>query len=56
MMAARRATRADQRSVTVIGAGIVGMCCAAYLQRDGHHVTVIDRVGPGEATSFGNAG
>lgn len=55
-MAASRATGTDQRGVTVIGAGIVGMCCAAYLQREGLHVTVVDRVGPGEATSFGNAG
>lgn len=42
--------------ITVLGAGIVGICCASYLQRDGHHVTVIDRGPPGEGTSFGNAG
>ena len=29
--------------VTVIGAGIVGICCAVQLQRDGHEVTLIDR-------------
>lgn len=44
------------RNVTVVGAGIVGLCCAAYLQRDGHQVTVVDRGPPGEGTSFGNAG
>jgi D-amino-acid dehydrogenase len=44
------------KHITVLGAGIVGMCCAAYLQRDGHQVTVIDRGPPGEGTSFGNAG
>ncbi len=44
------------RDVTVIGAGIVGICCALYLQRDGHAVTLIDRDGPGEGTSYGNAG
>ncbi len=44
------------RDVTVLGAGIVGVCCAAYLQRDGHRVTVIDRGEPGQGTSFGNAG
>lgn len=44
------------RNVTVLGAGIVGMCCAAYLQRDGHQVTVVDRGPPGEGTSYGNAG
>ena len=41
---------------TVLGAGIVGMCCALHLQRDGHLVTVIDRLPPGEGTSSGNAG
>lgn len=44
------------RSITVFGAGIVGLCCASYLQRDGHQVTIVDRGEPGEATSFGNAG
>ncbi len=41
---------------TIIGAGIVGMSTAAFLQKTGHDVTVIDRVGPGEGCSFGNAG
>ena len=43
-------------TATVIGAGIIGICCACYLQRAGFAVTVVDRLGPGEATSFGNAG
>ena len=42
--------------VTIIGAGIVGICCACYLQRAGFTVTIFDRLGPGEATSFGNSG
>ncbi len=42
--------------VTVIGAGIVGVCCAAWLQRDGCRVTVIDRDEPGRGASYGNAG
>ncbi|SHK04028.1 D-amino-acid dehydrogenase [Roseomonas rosea] len=42
--------------IAVIGNGIVGSCCAAWLQRDGHQVTFIDPLGPAEATSFGNAG
>ena len=42
--------------VTVIGAGVVGLCCARWLQRGGHDVTVIDPVAPGESCSFGNAG
>ncbi len=32
------------------------MSAAAFLQREGHDVTVVDRVGPGEGCSFGNAG
>ena len=40
----------------VIGAGIVGVCCAAFLQRQGRRVVIVDRLPPGEATSFGNAG
>lgn len=43
-------------NTTIIGAGIVGMSTAAFLQKQGHQVTVIDRVGPGEGCSFGNAG
>ncbi|MBL8791442.1 MAG: FAD-binding oxidoreductase [Rhizobiales bacterium] len=43
-------------TTTIIGAGIVGMSTAAFLQRAGHDVTIIDRVGPGEGCSFGNAG
>jgi len=42
------------RHVAVIGAGIVGVCTALYLQHDGHRVTLIDRLGPGEGTSKGN--
>jgi D-amino-acid dehydrogenase len=43
-------------AVGVVGAGIVGMSCACYLRRAGFEVTVVDRLGPGEATSYGNAG
>jgi D-amino-acid dehydrogenase len=32
------------------------MSCARWLQRDGHKITVIDPVPPGESCSFGNAG
>jgi D-amino-acid dehydrogenase len=42
--------------IAVIGHGIVGTCTAAWLQRDGHAVTFIDPLGPGDACSFGNAG
>ncbi len=47
--------RAGQgRRVAVIGAGIVGVCAALSLQRDGFQVTLIEREGPGEGASFGN--
>ncbi len=42
-------------SVLVIGAGVVGISCAMFLQRAGFAVSVIDRVGSGESCSFGNA-
>jgi D-amino-acid dehydrogenase len=42
--------------VVVIGAGIVGLACAAYLQRDGRKVVMLDPGGPGEGASYGNAG
>jgi len=42
--------------VFVIGAGIVGISCAISLQRDGHDVVLIDKVGPCAGASFGNAG
>lgn len=40
----------------VIGAGIVGTCCALALQRDGYGVTLLDPATPGEGASKGNAG
>jgi len=42
--------------VTVIGAGIVGICSALQLQRRGFQVTLLDRKPPATETSFGNAG
>ncbi|MFN0185901.1 MAG: NAD(P)/FAD-dependent oxidoreductase [Aquabacterium sp.] len=44
------------RSAIVVGAGIVGICCGIELQRRGWTVTVIDRLDPGQACSWGNAG
>jgi len=43
-------------SIHVLGAGIVGISCALELQRRGYPVTLLDRRGPGEETSSGNAG
>src|SRR5437763_2150072 len=44
------------RRVRVIGAGIVGLCTALWLQRDGHRVFLVEPGTPGEGASFGNAG
>jgi len=44
------------KHVIVLGAGIVGVCCALELQRRGLTVTLVDRQEPGMETSLGNAG
>jgi D-amino-acid dehydrogenase len=46
----------EAKRVAVIGAGIVGVCVASYLQRDGRSVFLIEAGNPGEGASFGNAG
>jgi D-amino-acid dehydrogenase len=46
----------DDKTVLVIGAGIVGVASACFLQRAGYDVAVIDPDPPGEGASFGNAG
>jgi D-amino-acid dehydrogenase len=40
----------------VVGAGIIGTCCALALQREGYTVMLFDPAGPGEGASKGNAG
>ena len=42
--------------VVVVGAGMVGVSAALWLQESGHEVTLVDRDAPGRATSYGNAG
>ncbi|MBV6274369.1 FAD-dependent oxidoreductase [Alcaligenaceae bacterium CGII-47] len=52
---------AQRRTIIVIGAGVVGLSTAIWLQRAGHAVTIIDRHSPWDveayrgASSFGNA-
>lgn len=46
----------DKKTIAIIGAGIVGVSAAVWLQRDGHDVILIDKAGPGEGTSHGNGG
>lgn len=44
------------RTVAVVGAGMLGLCTAWFLQERGAQVTVIDEAGPGAGASWGNAG
>ncbi len=45
----------SDRHIAVIGAGIVGLSCALWLQRKGFDVSLIDPADPGSGTSSGNA-
>ncbi|MFM2346366.1 MAG: hypothetical protein RL654_1119 [Pseudomonadota bacterium] len=44
------------RSAVVIGGGIVGVCCALSLQREGARVTLIDPAPPGDSTAKWSCG
>jgi D-amino-acid dehydrogenase len=48
--------RMARTDAIVLGAGIVGTSAALQLARRGLSVALIDRRGPGEETSYGNAG
>jgi D-amino-acid dehydrogenase len=52
----KTASTTPARHAVVIGGGIVGVCSALYLQREGLRVTLIERDEPGDACSAGNAG
>ncbi|MGE0502389.1 MAG: NAD(P)/FAD-dependent oxidoreductase [Rhizobiaceae bacterium] len=43
------------QDIVIVGAGIVGICCAAFLAEAGQSVLVVDRTGVCEETSSGNA-
>ncbi len=40
----------------IVGGGVIGLCCAYYLQQEGCEVTIIERGTITDGTSFGNAG
>jgi D-amino-acid dehydrogenase len=44
------------KEVVVIGGGIIGLCSAYYLAKEGHKVTVIDKSDMLDGASYGNAG
>ena len=44
------------RPTVVIGGGIVGICCALYLQKEGHAVTLIEPAAPGDSTAKWSCG
>lgn len=44
------------KKVVIIGGGIIGLCSAYYLQKEGHHVTVIDQSNMDSGASYVNAG
>lgn len=44
------------QQAVVIGGGIVGVCCALYLQREGHQVTLVDPAAPGDSTAKWSCG
>ncbi|MEO1029846.1 MAG: FAD-dependent oxidoreductase [Bacteroidota bacterium] len=45
-----------QKSVIIIGGGIIGLCSAYYLRKEGHQVTIIDQSNLDSGASYVNAG
>ncbi|MBC3845273.1 FAD-dependent oxidoreductase [Winogradskyella echinorum] len=45
-----------QKEIIVIGGGIIGLCSAYYLKKEGHHVTVVDQSNLDAGASYVNAG
>ena len=43
------------KKIAVVGAGIVGICTAYFLQQSGFKVTLLDKENPGTMTSYGHA-
>jgi D-amino-acid dehydrogenase len=42
--------------VTIIGGGVIGLCSAYYLQKEGYEITIIERGDITDGCSFGNMG
>ncbi len=44
------------KECVVIGGGVIGLCSAYYLHKEGHHVTVVDQSNMDSGASYVNAG
>ncbi len=44
------------KNIVVIGGGIIGLCSAYYLQKEGHQVTIVDQSNLDSGASYVNAG
>lgn len=44
------------KKCVIIGGGVIGLCTAYYLQKEGHQVTIIDQSSMDEGASYVNAG
>ncbi len=44
------------KKVIIIGGGIIGLCSAYYLQKEGHEITIIDQSNMDAGASYVNAG
>ena len=44
------------KNIVIVGGGIIGMCSAYYLHKEGHNVTVIDQSNYNKGASYVNAG
>jgi D-amino-acid dehydrogenase len=44
------------KTIIIIGGGIIGLCAAYYLQKEGHQVTIVDQSNLDSGASYVNAG
>ena len=44
------------KNIIIIGGGVIGLCAAYYIQKEGHQVTVIDQSNMNSGASYVNAG
>ena len=42
--------------VTIVGGGVIGLCTAYYLHKEGYEITIVDRNNITDGCSFGNMG